>query len=53
MNHLPYDAFNGSLVEQVVSSIVGKEDPSCKAIMQLAIGKIRPPEDEATNDEDT
>ena len=52
MNHLPYDAFNGSLVEQVVSSVVGKKDPSCKAIMQLAIGKIRPQEDQATDDED-
>ena len=52
MNHLPYDAFNGSLVEQDLIHVVGKEDPPCEAIKQMAIGDIRPQEDRATNDED-
>ena len=33
-------------MEQVDSSVVGKEDPPCEAIKQLAIGDIRPQEDE-------
>ena len=37
-----YDESNSSLVEQVDSSVVGKEDPPCEAIKQLAIGYIRP-----------
>jgi hypothetical protein len=32
MNHLPYDAFNGSHGEQVDSSVVGDKDPSQEAI---------------------
>ena len=52
MNHLPYDAFNGSLVEQDLIYVVGKEDPPCEAIKQMAIGDIRPQEDRATDDED-
>jgi hypothetical protein len=43
-----FDESNGSQVEQVNSSVVGKEDPPCEAIKQLAIGDIRPQEDEAT-----
>ena len=39
---------NDSRVEQVDSSVVGKEDPPCEAIKQLAIGDIRPQEDEVT-----
>ena len=35
-------------MEQVDSSVVGKEDPPCEAIKQLAIGDIRPQEDEVT-----
>ena len=35
-------------MEQVDSSVVGKEDPPCEAIKQLVIGDIRPQEDEAT-----
>ena len=35
-------------MEQVDSSIVGKENPPCQAIKQLAIGDIRPQEDEVT-----
>ena len=31
-------------MEQVDSSVVGKDDPSCEAIKQLAIGDIRPQE---------
>ena len=34
-------------MEQVDSSVVGKEDPPCEAIKQLAIDDIRPQEDEA------
>jgi hypothetical protein len=37
-----FDESNGFQVEQVNSSIIGKEDPSCDAIKQLAIGDIRP-----------
>ena len=37
-----------SFVEQVDSTVVGKEDPPCEVIKQLAIGYIRPQEDEAT-----
>ena len=43
-----FDESNGSQVEQVDSSVVGKEDPPCKAIKQLAISDIRPQEDEVT-----
>jgi len=43
-----FDESNGSQVDQVDSSIVGKEDPPCEAIKQLAIGDIRPQEDEVT-----
>ena len=39
-------------MEQVDSSVVGKEDPPCEAIKQMAIGDIRPQEDQATDDED-
>ena len=44
-----FDESNGSQVEQVDSSVVGKEDPPCDAIKQLAIGDIRPQEDEVTD----
>ena len=44
MNHLPYDAFNGSLVEQDLVRGVGNEEPPCKAIKLIAIGDIRPQE---------
>jgi hypothetical protein len=37
----------GSQVEQVDSNVVGKEDPPYEAIKQLAIGDIRPQEDQA------
>jgi hypothetical protein len=40
-----FDESNGSQVEQVDSSVVGKEDPPCEVIKQLAIGDIRPQED--------
>ena len=35
-------------MEQVYLSVVGKEDPPCEAIKQLAIGDIIPQEDEVT-----
>ena len=44
-----FDESNGSQVEQVDSSVVGKEDPPCDTIKQLAIGDIRPQEDEVTD----
>jgi len=44
-----FDESNGSQVEQVDSSVVGKDDPPCDAIKQLAIGNIRPQEDEVTD----
>jgi hypothetical protein len=44
-----FDESNGFQVEQVDASIVGKEDPPCDAIKQMAIGDIRPQEDEATD----
>ena len=37
-----FDESNGSQVEQIDSSVVGKEDPPCEAMKQLAIGDIRP-----------
>ena len=45
---MTFDESNGSQVEQVDSSVVGKEDPPCEAIKQLAIGDIRPQEDKVT-----
>ena len=35
-------------MKQVNTSVVAKEDPPCEAIKQLAIGDIRPQEDEVT-----
>ena len=37
---MTFDESNGSQVEQVDSSVVGKEDPPCEAIKQLAIDDI-------------
>ena len=45
---MTFDESNGSQVEQVDSSVIGKEDQPCEAIKQLAIGDIRPQEDEVT-----
>jgi hypothetical protein len=50
MSHLPYDAFNGSLVEQDLIHVIGNKEPPCKAIKQMAIGDVRPVE--ATKEED-
>jgi hypothetical protein len=44
---LPYDAFNGSLVEQDLVHVVGNEEPPCEAIKQIAISDIRPQEVQA------
>jgi hypothetical protein len=49
---MTFDESNGSQVEQVDSSVVGKEDPPYEVIKQIAIGDIRPQEDQATNEED-
>ena len=45
---MTFDESNGSQVEQVDSSVVGKEDPPCEVIKQLTIGDIRPQEEEVT-----
>ena len=45
---MTFDESNSSQVEQVDSSVVGKEDPPCESIKQLAIGDIRPQEEEVT-----
>ena len=45
---MTFDESNGSQVEQVDSSVVGKEDPPCEAIKQLTVGDIRPQEEEVT-----
>jgi hypothetical protein len=45
---MTFDESNGSQVEQVDSSVVGKEHTPCDAIKQLAIGDTMPQEDEVT-----
>ena len=45
---MTFDESNGSQVEQVDLSVVGKEDPPCEAIKQLTIGDIRPQEEKVT-----
>ena len=52
MFDVTFDESNGSQVKQVDSSVVGKEDPPCEAIKKMAIGDIRPQEDQVTDDED-
>jgi transposase InsO family protein len=42
MVDVTFDETNSSQVEQVDSSVIGKEDPPCEAIKQLALGDIRP-----------
>jgi len=48
MNHLPYDAFNGSLVEQDLIHVVGNKKSSCESIKKMAIDDIRPQEEQVT-----
>jgi hypothetical protein len=47
--NVTFDESNGSQVEQVDSSVIGKKDPPCDAIKQLTIDDIRPQEDEVTD----
>ena len=42
MIDVTFDESNGSQVEQVDPNVVGKEDPPCEAIKQMAIGDVRP-----------
>jgi hypothetical protein len=49
MNHLPYDAFYGSLVEQDLIYVVVNEEPPYEANKHMAIGDIRSREDEVTD----
>jgi hypothetical protein len=46
---MTFNESNGSQVEQVDASVVGKEDLPCEVIKQLSIDDIRPQEDEATD----
>ena len=48
MNHLPYEAFNGSLVEQDLVHDVGNEEPPCEIIKKMVIGDIRPKKSKVT-----
>jgi hypothetical protein len=50
VNHLPYDAFSGSLVEQDLIHVVDNEEPPCEAIKQMTIGVIRPQEIQVTEE---
>ena len=47
-----FDESNGSQVEQDDLSVVGKEDPPCKAIKQMSIDDIRPLEGQVSEEED-
>jgi len=47
-----FDESNGSQVEHLDESVVGKKDPPCDAIKHLATGEIRPQEDKETRKED-
>jgi len=48
MNVLPYDAFNGSLVEQDLIHVVGNEQSPCEMIKKMDIGDMRPKESKVT-----
>jgi hypothetical protein len=45
-----FDESNGSQVEQVDLDVVGKEEPPCEAIKQMATSDVRPVE--ATEEEE-
>jgi hypothetical protein len=51
MVDLTFSESNGSQVEQVDLNVVGNEEPSCKAIKQLAIGDVRPVEAQEEGEE--
>jgi len=42
MNHLSYDAFNGSLVEKDLVHAVGNEESSYEVIKKIATSDMRP-----------
>jgi hypothetical protein len=48
-----FDESNGSQVEQIDASVVGKDDLPQEAIKQMATGNVRPIEDQATEEEDS
>jgi hypothetical protein len=48
-----FDESNGSQVEQIDASVVGKEDPPCEAIKKMATGDVRIIEDQAIEEEDS
>jgi hypothetical protein len=50
---MTFDESNGSQVEQIDASVVGKEDLPRKATKQMAAGDVRPIEDQATEEEDS
>ena len=49
---MSFDESNGSQVEHLDESVVGKEDPPCHAIKHLATREIRPQEDKEIGKED-
>jgi hypothetical protein len=48
-----FDESNCSQVEQIYASVVGKEDPPCETIKQMATDDVRPIEDQAIEEEDS
>jgi len=48
MIHLPYDAFNGSLVEPHLIHDVGNEEPPWKNIKKMDTGDMRPKKSKVT-----
>ena len=51
MVDVTFDESNNPQVEQVDLYVVGREEPPCEAIKQLAIGDVRPVE--ATEEDDS
>ena len=49
---MSFDESNGSQVEYLDESVVGKEDPPRDTLKHLATGEIRPQEDKDTGKED-
>jgi hypothetical protein len=50
---MTFDESNGSQVEQIDASFVGKEDPPREVIKQMSTGDVRPIEDQAIEEEDS
>jgi hypothetical protein len=50
---MTFDESNGSQVEQIDASFVGKEDPPREVIKQMSTNDVRPIEDQAIEEEDS